>query len=190
MARDRRDPRERLVAPRGLRPVRRRSPLRRRPHHGRGAGGVHRRAGPAGPEEAARVPGLRHPLHARPSPRRADGVVGRGLCGLLSLSPEEQARRDQWTRGASDSTTLAALRRVLASITPALCRNQLPRLHPLLPAADRRARHGATGPRRRRTIHAEPDRRPVPPGLRRPTVRGRRPTTARWCEIGAADAWP
>ena len=80
-------PAERLVAPRGLRPVRRRSPFRRRPHHGRGAGGVHRRAGLAGSEEAARVYGLRRPLHAGSSPRRPDGVVGRGVFGLLSLSP-------------------------------------------------------------------------------------------------------
>ena len=90
VARDRRDTRQRLVAPRGLRPVRRRSPFRRRPHHGRGAGGVHRRAGLAGPEEAARVYGLRRPLHAGSSPGRSDGVVGRGLFSLLSLSPAEE----------------------------------------------------------------------------------------------------
>ena len=90
VAGDRRDSRQRLVAARGLRPVRRRTPFRRRPHHGRGAGGVHRRAGLAGPEEAARVPGLRRPLHAGPSPRRSDGLVGRGLLGLLSLPPERK----------------------------------------------------------------------------------------------------
>ena len=92
VARDRRDPGQRLVAPRGLRPVRRRSPFRRRPHHGRGAGGVHRRAGLAGPEEAARVYGLRRPLHAGPSPRRSDGVVGRGVLSLLSLPPAGKLR--------------------------------------------------------------------------------------------------
>ena len=42
-----------------------------------GVAAVHRRADPAGPEEAARVPGVRHALHAGAPARRADGVDAR-----------------------------------------------------------------------------------------------------------------
>ena len=41
---------------------------------------------PAGAEEAARVPGVRHAVHARASAGRADGLVGRRLRGLLSAT--------------------------------------------------------------------------------------------------------
>ena len=45
-------------------------------------------AGPAGPEEAARVPGLRHALHAGAPARRADGLLRGRLRRLLPLREE------------------------------------------------------------------------------------------------------
>ena len=75
-----------LALARSLREVRRRAAVRRRGDHGRGAGRVHRRRGAAGPQEAARLPGLRRPLHARAAAGRADGFLRRGLRGVLSLS--------------------------------------------------------------------------------------------------------
>ena len=58
---------------------------------GRESGGVHQRPGPARREEAARVPRLRHALHARASARRADGLVGRRLRRLLPLPRASRA---------------------------------------------------------------------------------------------------
>ncbi len=68
-----------------LRELRRRAPLRRRGHHGRGVAGVHRRRDPQGQQEASRVHRLRDPLHARASARRADGLVGGRMRGLPPL---------------------------------------------------------------------------------------------------------
>ena len=59
----------------------------------RRVGRVHRGRGAAGPQEAARVPGVRHALHARASAGRADGL-GRGrLRGLLPIRRRQPADR-------------------------------------------------------------------------------------------------
>ena len=46
-----------------------------------------------GHKTAARVPGLRHPLHARAAAGRPDGFLGRGLRGVLSVSEERDEGR-------------------------------------------------------------------------------------------------
>ena len=79
VARRRRDSRERPGPAPALPPLRRRAALRRGRSADRGAGGVHERADPAGPHEAARVPGLRHrctPEH----PLGATMVSSEGAC--------------------------------------------------------------------------------------------------------------
>ncbi len=78
VARHRRDPAERLAAARAVPPLRRRGAIRPAgAARARGVRGVHQRPGAAGAEEAARMPGLRHALHARAAARRADGLVAR-----------------------------------------------------------------------------------------------------------------
>ena len=67
--------------------LRRRAALRRRRPHGRRAGGMLQRPDHAGPVEAASMPGLWRPMHARASVGRDDGVVGRLVRGVLPLSP-------------------------------------------------------------------------------------------------------
>ena len=61
--------------------------IRRRGPPGRGAIRVHERTGVAGIEKAARMPGLRHALHAGTSARRDHGVERRRVRGVLPLSP-------------------------------------------------------------------------------------------------------
>ena len=51
----------------------------------RGIGRVHQRPGFAGPEEAARMSGLRHEMHAGTSAGRDDGFQRRRVRGVLSL---------------------------------------------------------------------------------------------------------
>ena len=60
----RRDPRERLPAPRRVSRPRRRAALRGRRHRDPGIAGLHQRADPPGAQEAARLPGVR-PRRAR-----------------------------------------------------------------------------------------------------------------------------
>src|SRR5215472_15607833 len=50
---------------------------------------MYQRFDSAGSKEAARVPGLRHALHAGASPWCHHGVERGRLCGLLPLSPEQ-----------------------------------------------------------------------------------------------------
>ena len=57
---------------------------------GRGIDRVHRRAGFAGPEEAARMSGLRHPLHAGHAARRADGFDPKAPARPTYLSEDGQ----------------------------------------------------------------------------------------------------
>ena len=61
---------------------------------GRGAGGMYRRPGPAGSEEAGRLPRVRDPVHARAAAGRPDGLVRGRVCRLLSL-PSLGARGDR-----------------------------------------------------------------------------------------------
>ena len=61
---------------------------------------------PAGQAEAARVPGLRHALHARASARRHDGLLGGRVRRLLPLSPRPARARSAAGADAM-STSLA-----------------------------------------------------------------------------------
>ncbi len=51
----------------------------------KGVAAVPRGIDPPGDRKAGRVPGVRQRMHPRNAPRRADGVIGRRLRGLLSL---------------------------------------------------------------------------------------------------------
>ena len=78
-------PVERPEAARGVPRVRRRGALRDRRGTRGGAGRVHQRAGAARAEEAARVHGVRHALHAGDAAGGAHGIVGGRVRGLLPL---------------------------------------------------------------------------------------------------------
>ncbi len=75
--------------------VRRGTALRRRGGHARRALRMHQRPHHAGAEQTARVPGVRHAMHARAPAGRDDGVVGRRVRGVLPLPPDRAGdRRD------------------------------------------------------------------------------------------------
>jgi hypothetical protein len=71
--------------------LRRRAAFRCRRPHCRRARGMLQRTDHAGPVEAASMPGLRRPLHARASIGRDDGVVRRLVRGVLPVSPAAAA---------------------------------------------------------------------------------------------------
>ena len=58
-----------------------------------GAGRVHCRRGAPGTQEAARLSGVRHPLHARAAAGSADGFGRRGVRGVLSLPAARKHER-------------------------------------------------------------------------------------------------
>ena len=67
------------------RDVRRRAPLLGRRHPHRGVGGLPQRRGAAGPDQAARVRGVRHAVHPAQAARRHHGLQRGRLRGLLPL---------------------------------------------------------------------------------------------------------
>ncbi len=95
--RNRRDSRQRIGLARRLRDLRRRTAFSRGNHRCRRACRVHRRRDFAGPQEAARLSGVRPLLHARAAAWRSDGLRRRRVRGVLSVSEE----RD-WGLGIGD----------------------------------------------------------------------------------------
>ena len=78
-------PAERARPPAGIRRLRRRAALRAGIDGGGGAGGVPRRRGAAWDHEAARLPCVRHAVQPGAPAGRADGLLGRGLRGVLAV---------------------------------------------------------------------------------------------------------
>ncbi len=97
LARHGRDSRERPRLGAALRAFRRVTALPRHRRRYRTHRRMHQRRGPAGPEEARRVPRVRHALHSRASARRDHGVVGGSLRRLLPLSPAIDGREGVMT---------------------------------------------------------------------------------------------
>ena len=64
------------------------------------AGRLHQRPDPARPEEAARLPGVRQPLHAEPSAGRDHGVGGGRLRRLLRVRPASRRAGDRAVKDA------------------------------------------------------------------------------------------
>ena len=87
MARHRRDRRQRTRPPRPIQTLRRRIALRRLRHPDSRTGRVHQRARPSGPQDAARLPGIRDAMHAGAPDGRDHGVERRHVRGVPSPSP-------------------------------------------------------------------------------------------------------
>ncbi len=96
-------PRERLRTGAGLRGVRRRAEVRRGGCVRARVAGVHRGRCSAGDQASPRLPRVRHPLHAREASRRAHGLVGRRVRGLLHV----QAARMSETPSMPDPSRVA-----------------------------------------------------------------------------------
>ena len=107
-----------------------------------GVAALHRRARSCGAEEAARVPRLRHAVHARTPARRADGLVAKA-----------PARPTTATDGTRDEP-------------PAACSHAMPafQLQCPIPISDYPTVHA--GARRRRAADADADRADVRAGVR------------------------
>ena len=87
LAGHRHDPGQRLAAVVEVPRLRRRIPFRGNGHRHRRVGRVPQRRGAAGPDQAARVRGLRHHLHAAQPARRDHGVQRGCLRRLLPVPP-------------------------------------------------------------------------------------------------------
>ncbi len=114
VARRGRDPGQRLRFARGVRRLRCRDTLRRRRLSRRRGLRVHQRASLARGEEAPRMSGLRHALHARAPARRHHGQQRRRMRRLLSVSAPRTNFSRRWASGASHGRQVGrALRREL-----------------------------------------------------------------------------
>ena len=120
---------------------------------------MHRRADPAGPQEAARVPGLRHALHAR-APARA-----RPWSRPRAPAPPTTGTRGSRERAAGPAAV------EFAGLQCPIPLSEYP--------------HGHAGPRRRRAADAHADRAHVPRRLPQPRAASRC-TTARVLDAARA----
>ena len=141
----------------GLRTLRRRESLPVERRGGKGVAAVPRGIDPQGNRESRpRVPGLRPRMHPRNAPRRADGVIGRRLRGLLSLCEVNRAAMNNEPR-----LTIRHPGRDHATSPPGLPARSPSRTTPAVLLA-----HGGGG-----TLTQQLDRKNVPPAALQPDAR-------------------